>query len=161
MFSLFIDLLLLILIANGTPVLSRKLLGDRFNQPLDFGVYLADGYRLFGPSKTWRGLLVSLLVTALVAKLMGYSLLTGLLIALFSLLGDLISSFIKRRLGRAPSTRLLILDQVPESLLPALLMANDFALSGLQIGILVGLFFILEQFMSRVMYKLGVRRKPY
>ncbi len=161
MFSLFTDLLLLILLANGIPVLARKLFGQSFNQPLDLHVTLADGYPLFGESKTWRGLITSLLGTSIGAEIMGYDFITGFLIALFSLSGDLVSSFIKRRLGKVASSRFLILDQVPESLLPAVLMAPLFLLQWQDIMLLVLLFFIAEQLTSRVMYKMGLRRKPY
>jgi hypothetical protein len=34
----------------------RRALGKRFALPLDFGLELADGKRLFGSDKTWRGL---------------------------------------------------------------------------------------------------------
>ncbi len=161
MFSSFTDLLLLILVANGTPVLARNLLGRKFNLPLDLRMVMSDGFRLLGDSKTWRGLMSSLLITAIAAKVMGYSFLTGFLIALFSLTGDLISSFIKRRLGKASSSRFLILDQVPEALLPAAVMAPYFQLQWYEVIMLTLLFLVLELLMSRLMYRIGLRRKPY
>ncbi|MDJ0881684.1 MAG: CDP-archaeol synthase [Gammaproteobacteria bacterium] len=161
MFSSFTDLLLLILVANGTPVIARNLLGRKFNLPLDLRRVMSDGFRLLGDSKTWRGLMSSLLITALVAKVMGYSFFTGFLIAFFSLTGDLFSSFIKRRLGKASSSRFLILDQVPEALLPAAVMAPYFQLQWYEVIMLTLLFLVLELLMSRLMYRIGLRRKPY
>ncbi len=161
MFSPFIDLLVLILIANGTPVVARRLLRGRVNQPLDFGYHLADGYRLLGSSKTWRGLLSSLMFTAWCAMIMGYPLQTGFLTALFSLSGDVLSSFVKRRLGRPSTSMFLWLDQIPESLLPALMMAAAFNLSVADILLLVALFIPIELALSRLMFRLGVRQKPY
>ncbi len=161
MFSSFTDLLLLILVANGTPVIARNLLGRKFNLPLDLRRVMSDGFRLLGDSKTWRGLMSSLLITALAAKVMGYSFLSGFLIALFSLTGDLFSSFIKRRLGKASSSRFLILDQVPEALLPAAVMAPYFQLQWYEVIMLTLLFLVLELLMSRLMYRIGLRRKPY
>ena len=148
MFSSFTDLLLLILVANGTPVIARNLLGRKFNLPLDLRRVMSDGFRL-------------LLITALVAKVMGYSFFTGFLIAFFSLTGDLFSSFIKRRLGKASSSRFLILDQVPEALLPAAVMAPYFQLQWYEVIMLTLLFLVLELLMSRLMYRIGLRRKPY
>jgi CDP-2,3-bis-(O-geranylgeranyl)-sn-glycerol synthase len=161
MFSSFLDLLLLILIANGSPVLARKLLRGKFNQPLDCGISLRDGYRLLGSSKTWRGVLFSLAFTACCALIMGYPPETGLLIALFSLCGDAISSFIKRRMGRPSTSMFLFLDQIPESLLPACIMGVEFQLALIDIMYLVVIFILAELALSRLMFALGVRQKPY
>jgi len=93
-----LQLLLLIIIANGAPILIRLLLKDGFNLAVDFDQKLPDKKRLFGPSKTWRGILAALLATMTAAWLLGYSLETGMLVAVYAILGDLGSSFIKRRL---------------------------------------------------------------
>ncbi len=161
MFSPFIDLLVLILIANGTPVVARRLLRGRFNQPLDFSYNLPDGQRLLGSSKTWRGLSSSLMFTAWCAMIMGYPLQVGFFTALFSLTGDMFSSFVKRRLGRPSTSMFLLLDQIPESLLPALMMAAAFSLNVPDILLLVVLFIPIELALSRLMFRLGVRQKPY
>ena len=47
--------LILISAANGAPVVSARMLGRRFADPIDGGVVLRDGYPLLGRSKTWRG----------------------------------------------------------------------------------------------------------
>lgn len=161
MFSPFVDLLLLILIANGTPVIARNLFRDRFNWPLDMQYKLADRQPVLGPSKTWRGLLTSLGFTSFCAAFMGYEPQTGFVIALFSLLGDAVSSFFKRRLGKPSSSMFLLVDQIPESLLPALVLADDFQLSMLQVLLLVAIFVIMELILSNLFFKLGIRRKPY
>jgi CDP-2,3-bis-(O-geranylgeranyl)-sn-glycerol synthase len=161
LFSAFIDLLVLILIANGSPVVARRLLRGRFSQAMDFGASLADGYRLLGESKTWRGLFTSLAFTSLCALIMGYHMQVGLMIALFSMLGDLVSSFIKRRLGKPSKSKFLFLDQVPESLFPALMMVNEFNLAMPEILYLVIIFILAELILSKLMYYLGVRQKPY
>jgi hypothetical protein len=67
--SELLPLLLLIIIANGAPILIRWLLNDSFNLAIDFGQKLPDNNQLFGPSKTWRGLLAALLTTAAAAWL--------------------------------------------------------------------------------------------
>ena len=111
-------LVLLLVIANGTPALLGLVLGPRWNLPLDFNHRFLDNRPLLGPSKTLRGLLGALLVTALLAPLFKLSLLDGASFALLAMLGDLCSSFIKRRLGFASSRSVPLLDQLPESLLP-------------------------------------------
>lgn len=161
MFSPFVDLLVLILIANGTPVVARRLLRNHLSQPLDMGYCLSDKQPVLGASKTWRGVITSLLVTAFCAWVMGYEVLTGVSIALLSLFGDAFSSFIKRRLGKPASSMVLLLDQVPESLFPALVMAGNFALSSTAIILLVAIFVVAELLLSHLMFRLGVRRRPY
>lgn len=64
-----IPLLLLILAANGAPVLARKLLASRYDYPLDFGFKLRN-QDFPGESKTWRGLVASLVFTSALAGLL-------------------------------------------------------------------------------------------
>ena len=63
--TLIVELLILIAVANGTPVLAKKLFGESFAYPLDGGARFFDGRPIFGPSKTARGLVFSLLITPL------------------------------------------------------------------------------------------------
>ncbi|MCG6935738.1 MAG: CDP-archaeol synthase, partial [Proteobacteria bacterium] len=91
-----LKLLLLVMVANGVPVLACWLLQDRLARPIDNGLILADGQPLLGRSKTWRGLLITVLITPGVALLLGLGASTGLIIASMAMLGDLTSSFIKR-----------------------------------------------------------------
>jgi CDP-archaeol synthase len=52
---LILQLLMLLALANGTPLIAKKIFGTGFAHPLDKGVTLADGQPLFGHSKTIRG----------------------------------------------------------------------------------------------------------
>lgn len=156
-----IHLLLLIIIANGAPIILRALMGNKLDFALDFGYRLPDRLPLFGCSKTWRGLAGALVFTSLASILLGYSLSTGVLVAVYAVSGDLISSFIKRRLGMAPSSMAPLLDQVPESLLPALMLRQSFKLDFHSILILVSAFIIVELLLSYFLFKLGIRKRPY
>ena len=109
---------ILLLLANGSPVLAKKLLGQRMAWPLDGGLVLSDGYRLFGPSKTIRGILCGIAAAAGSGWLLGLGWPVGALAGAAAMVGDLLSSFIKRRLARPPSSRATGVDQIPESLLP-------------------------------------------
>ena len=159
-FSIFQALCLLTL-ANGTPVIVKKLLGRRWAFPLDAGVNFPDGRPLFGSSKTIRGVVSSMAVTAGFAPVLGSSVQVGGLVAVFAMLGDLFSSFVKRRLGFPPSTRATGLDQVPESLLPLLVCQKALSLTLSDVGIAVGLFFVGELIISRFLYLLRIRDQPY
>jgi CDP-2,3-bis-(O-geranylgeranyl)-sn-glycerol synthase len=117
-----LELIVLLVIANGAPLLAGALLGGRFATPLDGGLRLADGHSLLGPAKTVRGLLSSILATALAAPLFGLSPVLGAGFGLLAMSGDLLSSFTKRRLGIDSSRSAPLLDQLPETLLPLLVM---------------------------------------
>jgi len=155
------ELLLLIMLANGVPLLVYNLLGPRIAVPVDFGLRLPDGEPLFGPSKTWRGLLTAVTVSAAVAASLNLTWQVGATVALWALFGDLLSSFIKRRLKMAHGTRALGLDQVPESLLPLWAVADRFALDGESILAMVVTFFVLELLLSRVLFRLNLRKHPH
>lgn len=159
-FSIFQALCLLTL-ANGTPVIVKKLLGQRLALPLDGGVKLPDGRPLFGSSKTIRGVLSSMAVTAGLAPLFGAGIGVGSLVAGFAMIGDLFSSFVKRRLGLPPSTQATGLDQIPESLLPLLVCREELSLALTDVGIAVALFFVGELVVSRLLYSLRIRDQPY
>lgn len=154
-------ILTLILAANGAPILAQLLLGERWRQPLDAGWRLADGRPLFGPSKTLPGLLAALLASTLLAALFGLGWRLGLIVGCLAMLGDLFSSFLKRRMGLASSAMALGLDQVPESLFPLLACMPLLDLSWTQVAALTLAFVVLELSISRLAYRLGIRRRPY
>ncbi|MCG6941371.1 MAG: CDP-archaeol synthase [Thiohalocapsa sp.] len=154
-------LLLLIIAANGAPVLVSRLLRGRWRTPLDLRVRLADGRRLLGASKTWRGLLAALLVSAALAPLLGLSLGVGLAAGALAMAGDLLSSFAKRRLGLAPSSRVPLLDTVPEALLPGLGLMLPLGLDATDLLLLVILFTVFDMLASPLLYWLHIRRQPW
>ena len=78
---MILKLLILLAVANGTPVLAKGLLGDRLARPLDGGAVFVDGRPLFGPSKTIRGIVLALIATPLAAALMGLSWHLGVVVA--------------------------------------------------------------------------------
>ena len=158
---LYPGLLILLLAANGAPVVARRLLGDRWARPVDGGCLFADGRPWLGPSKTWRGLLAAALAALLVTPLAGTDWTTGLLVAAGAMAGDLAASFLKRRLGIASSGMAPGLDQIPESLLPLWLVRERLALAGADLAALTALFLILELALSRLGYRLRIRRRPW
>ena len=153
--------LLLLGTANGTPVFARKVLKDRFATPIDGGLTLPDGRPLFGPSKTVRGLALSIFATTLAAVLLGFAWHTGAIFAAASLSGDLLSSFIKRRLGMVVHAQAFGLDQIPEALLPLLLLRVSLTMSAADIAVTVATFIILELVLSRILFSLHIRDRPY
>jgi hypothetical protein len=153
--------ILLLTIANGAPVVAKKVLGTRLAFPLDAGVRFFDGQPLLGPSKTIRGIVISVVTTAAVAPLLGLSLAAGGLVAALAMIGDLFSSFVKRRLKFPPSSQAIGLDQVPESLLPLLVCQETLSLTAIDVAIGVGVFVVGELILSRLLYDLHFRDEPY
>ncbi len=153
--------LALLVTVNGAPVLAAAVLGRRLDRPLDGGRVLADGNPLFGPSKTFRGITSALVAGALVAVLLGLPVEAGLLAAAAAMAGDLLSSFTKRRLGQEPSARFVILDQLPESLLPALVLIPwlGYGIGGAALSSL--LFAALCLPLSWCMFQIGLRQQPH
>jgi CDP-2,3-bis-(O-geranylgeranyl)-sn-glycerol synthase len=156
-----IGILLLLMVANGAPIIAARLFGPAAENPVDFGVHLADGHPLFGSSKTWRGLVAALLACALSAPLLGFSVYFGVLFASLVMAGDLVSSFFKRRMGLAPSDQCLGVDQLPEAALPCLYAVAVTGLPWWWAILLPLLFMLLELLVSRPLYRLRIRKRPY
>jgi CDP-archaeol synthase len=97
----------------------------------------------------------------LAAPLLGFEWLTGAAFATASMVGDLLSSFAKRRLGLQVHAQALGVDQIPEALLPLLLLRMQLDLSGMEIIVIVVAFIALELALSPLLYKLHIRDRPY
>ena len=156
-----LQLLVLMTLANGTPIIAKKIFGPRFARPMDTGIMFFDGRPLFGPSKTIRGIVASILITTASAPLIDLDLTIGAIVASATMAGDLFSSFVKRRLNLPPSSQALGLDQVPESLFPMLACRDALSLTIADIALVVGIFFIGELFLSRFLYRVHLRDEPY
>ncbi len=160
-YSAVLQLLILLTLANGSPVIAKWIFGNRCSWPLDGNIKFVDGRPLFGASKTVRGILVSIFITSACAPLLGLTLKFGLAVATTAMAGDLLSSFLKRRLGLQPSSRVVGLDQIPESLFPLLACRQALSLTALDIGAGTAIFFVGEVVLSRVLFRLHVRDRPY
>lgn len=156
-----IQAIVLLVVANGAPVLVNKMLGNRWAYPVDSRLKLRDDQRLLGDTKTWRGVCAAVLFTSLAASLNGIGYLTGALFGLLAMTGDLLASFIKRRMNRAESSQARGLDTVPESLLPIVLLKAPLALDMTDIFLIVAIFFLIEEWGSPVLYRLHIRKRPY
>jgi CDP-2,3-bis-(O-geranylgeranyl)-sn-glycerol synthase len=158
---LILRLLVLLGVANGTPIFAKKLLQDRVSTPLDGGLILPDGEPLFGATKTIRGVILSIACTTGAAILLNLDWNTGATLAGMSMLGDLFSSFVKRRLHLPLHAQAFGLDQIPEALLPLLAVKEKFDLTSIDIAALVVVFVVLELALSRILFRLKIRDRPY
>jgi CDP-2,3-bis-(O-geranylgeranyl)-sn-glycerol synthase len=159
--ELIFKFVVLLAIANGMPILAERLLGRFLAYPLDGETNFIDGRALLGPSKTVRGLIVAVLAASACAPLFGIAWTIGFVVGLAAMAGDLVSSFVKRRIGLPPSSRALGLDQIPESLFPALACKGPLALTIADVILAVALFSVGELILSRLLFKMHIRKEPY
>ena len=153
--------LILLTLANATPLIAKNICGDRLAHPIDGGIRFLDGQPLLGESKTIRGISLSLLVTSACAPLLGLAWTVGMLVGSVAMLGDLFSSFIKRRIHLPAGSRATGLDQVPESLFPLLACRHALSLTAVDIAVCVVAFLAGELVLSRLLYKYRLRDHPY
>jgi CDP-2,3-bis-(O-geranylgeranyl)-sn-glycerol synthase len=88
--------------------------------------------------------LAATLACALLAAAMGLGAWRGTIFGLLSMAGDALSSLAKRRLGRRPGVEFPGLDQLPEALLPLLVLRYPLGLSVLDCGVIAVLFALLD-----------------
>ena len=157
------DVLILIFLGlcNSLPILGRVILKGHLSLPIDLGCNCIDGQPLFGPHKTWRGLAIAVIGTGLAGYFTPLGLELGIDLAMYSMSGDLISSFIKRRLGLKGGQMALLLDQGPESFLPLWILKDRLSINWAEISLVVIFFIILEIGLSPLLYLLHIRRNPH
>jgi len=148
--------------ANAAPVV----LGG--GPPLDMGKKFLDGRRILGDGKTARGFVGGLIVGTIVGLLQGVAraplreyLLLGFLLALGALLGDLASSFIKRRLGIERGRAAPGLDQL-SFVVAALILASPVKVPPWQvIAVILIITPPIHLATNFIGYKLGLKSRPY
>lgn len=144
--------LLLLWAVNIAPPLAAYYMEDRWNRPVDGGLFFIDGERLFGNHKTWRGLLASLLAGSISALVLGLAFHVGAVTALLAMAGDLCSSFIKRRLKRKAGQDVPGLDQFFEGFLPLVYLAGLWDFGLFSFAVVLAVFCLSAWFLS-IQYK--------
>ncbi len=155
------DVVFLLLVANGAPILADCLLRNKLSIALDAGLLFVDGQPIFGTSKTVRGIAASIVATTGAALVIGQSPATGLLVGAVAMIGDLASSFLKRRLRLAATSRSSVLDYSPEALLPALVLAAISDLATTDAFVITAIFVLLATIFSPLLHTFGIRKQPY
>lgn len=146
-------------VTNGAPVLFGG------GKPLDFGKKI-NGKRIFGDNKTIRGLIAGiasgLLIGFVESFYLSYMLEIALLLAIGTNVGDLLGSFIKRRLNLKSGSSLPIMDQYGFfifALIFALPLGHLPSLYGiLFLVILTGILHVTTNFEA---YKLHIKKVPW
>lgn len=149
-------------VANAAPVFSRHRFFSRLkNPPLDLWAKLPDGKRVFGDGKTFLGTFLGLFFGTFLGLLQG-SLITGFLISLGALLGDLVGAFVKRRLGFERGRPVFLLDQLDFVAGAFLFTSRSFFNWTLLDFALISILAIpLHRLSGIIGYKLKVKREPW
>jgi CDP-2,3-bis-(O-geranylgeranyl)-sn-glycerol synthase len=80
-YLIVLQLLILLALANGSPIIAKWTFGNYCSWPLDGNIRFIEGRPLFGTSKTIRGILVLIFITSACAPLIGFTLRICLLVA--------------------------------------------------------------------------------
>ncbi len=142
--------LLLLGIANTAPWLAACIFGPEFAAPLDFGITLPGGSRLLGDHKTWRGLISAAVACGIITQDFDLGFLRGTVFGTLALLGDAAASFVKRCLQLAPGTEVLGLDQLPEALVPLLILQRPLALGLGECFVIAAIFAMLDVVVTKL-----------
>jgi CDP-2,3-bis-(O-geranylgeranyl)-sn-glycerol synthase len=148
--------------ANAIPVITGG------GYPIDLGKKFFDGKPIFGRNKTFKGFFSGLAVGTAVGLVESvffpeYSILSGFLLSLGALFGDLTGAFVKRRLGLAPGDLLPVIDQV-DFIIGAIVFAFFFSLSILSWELIIAVLIItppIHLLTNFAAYKLGLKDNPW
>lgn len=151
----------LLFLANGAPILAARLFRGRFAHAIDGGYTAPDGNPWLGPSKTFRGVFASVMACTAIAPAFGLSLHVGAIFAGSAMLGDLLTSFIKRRLGLKPSSQLFGVDHALEAFMPLAACAGYFHLEWKEVLALTVGFWLFGNLLSKLLFSIGIRKHPY
>lgn len=167
-------------IANATPVLGGG------GKSIDGGRYFRDGKRLLGNGKTVRGFIVGLVFGTLtglaqflaapylrpllamfvtITPHMDYALFmqvpVAVLMSFGALTGDLVGSFIKRRVGVESGDPSPVMDQLGFIIMALIFAAPVFVPSAIFVTILIITTFIIHWFSNVLGYFLGLKNHPW
>jgi CDP-2,3-bis-(O-geranylgeranyl)-sn-glycerol synthase len=148
--------------ANAIPVIFGG------EPPMDFGRNFIDGKPLFGSHKTFRGFFSGLFIGTLIGIVQSNLLifqppqvLQGFVLSLGGLTGDLIHSFVKRRLGLPPGASFPVADQL-DFVIGALLFSLFVSPPSLTVALIILTvtppMHLLTNYLA---YRLGMKKEPF
>jgi len=163
--------------ANMMPVLMKKH-WMWLARPVDFNLKWFDGKNLLGDHKTWRGLVsgtvVSIIIVAIQKWLLQFETfekisifpydqysvwLTGFLIGFGALFGDMVKSFIKRRVGIEPGKKFIPWDQIDAAVGAIALVSIIWPVGWIRSLALIIFTFVLHILVRNVGYYLKINKR--
>jgi CDP-2,3-bis-(O-geranylgeranyl)-sn-glycerol synthase len=168
-------------IANASPIFAAKVPGiSEWSAPIDLGKTF-HGKRILGDHKTWRGLIVGVVMATLVLWLQQYLvrhfswaqtittkvdyktvpvLLLGPAFGIGALGGDAIESFFKRQLGRPPGHGWFPFDQT-DYIVGGAIAASPFVSLDIEQYVILLLFWLcMHVIASYIGFVLGLKERP-
>jgi CDP-2,3-bis-(O-geranylgeranyl)-sn-glycerol synthase len=163
-------------LANMSPVILNKLGAWKyFAKPIDGGRKIGNQF-IFGKNKTWRGLLSAIVFGSLMAMIQAFLyryeffrelsivdytslfLIFGILAGSGAILGDLVKSFFKRRIGIVSGQAWPIFDQL-DFIFGFILFVYYFSIPSVEIIITICLItLVLHPLTNMISYLLGVKK---
>ena len=162
--------------ANMAPVVAKNMF-RKLTLPIDFNIGLGNN-TIFGKNKTYRGLIAGMLAAIIVAytqfflnggnifadfAFVDYSnwLLIGLLLGLGAMFGDLVKSFVKRRIGLKPGMPFVPFDQL-DFVFGALIFVYPVAKLPMEkMAIILFISFILHMVINHIAFYTGIRKERW
>ncbi|OGE80992.1 MAG: hypothetical protein A3E98_03745 [Candidatus Doudnabacteria bacterium RIFCSPHIGHO2_12_FULL_48_11] len=130
----------------------------RWDYPLDCNRTFRNR-RIFGAHKTWRGLIVGILIGALTALVQSQPMMLGVLLGLGAVLGDAAKSFFKRQRDIPSGESWPIFDQLDYILGGIALSFWYWPLGAEQYLLVIAVYFVLHLLTSAIGYLLGLKQK--
>lgn len=153
--------------ANASPVIFGG------GKPIDHGRKFIDGKPVFGPHKTYRGLASGLLIGTIIGWMQEFlapsiglprgSTCLGFMLSAGALLGDLVGSFLKRRLNLKPGSPLPVIDQVGFVLMALFfgLIFDPASLPLLKAALIIALTIPIHLLTNLIAYLLHLKETPW
>ncbi len=150
------------MITNGSAVLVGQ------GYPIDLGRKFIDGKRILGDGKSFEGALIALLYGSAILILLSnifsvtHVIPIGIIALLGALLGDIVASFVKRRLGLERGSPLPIVDQLDFYIGGILLLlAIGVIMDVVVIIVFTPIVFIMHRLTNIIAYRLGLKDVPW
>lgn len=153
------NLLLYTLVAyvvNGSCTLAALLP----QHPLDGGLKWR-GKRLLGDGKTLEGILIGFNSGLFVAILLGLDFRVSVAVIAASLAGDLVGSFIKRRMGLKRGQEVPLMDQLGFIIMAYLTLSFFVKFNKLLALVLVGFTYLIHRLTNLLAYALRLKKVPW
>ncbi len=141
-------------VANSSATLSSKLF--KSTHPIDGGLTYK-GSRLLGDGKSVEGFLLGVFMGTLTGAILG-NLLHGLLLSFFAMTGDVVGSFVKRRLNLKRGEEAPVIDQLDFVAIPLIFYPPprpEYAV------IILFITPVIHRVANIVGYKIGLKREPW
>jgi len=131
---------------------------------MDFNKKL-NKHRILGDGKTWEGFIIGVACGTIVGIILSFfteiTVFLGFIIAVSALIGDLIGSFIKRRLDLGRGGKAPLLDQLDFMIFVIVFtyVLIDYTL--IMVGFMLILTYLLHRATSIIGYKMNIKREPW